>query len=157
MTDLSGIGAGVSACIYYASQGATRQAAYDATTHTCLANLRALKEPAEIELSFDPVTLDETHRNLVITVGIRYDKWFDGIAMDLPADTPGAGGQVRRWSSENPNPLRPFPDKDVVPASNPKVQCSTDAACTAEWAQFMTALEANIAGASSFEISVEVF
>lgn len=152
-TDTHGIGLNLSACFYYPSQGATREAAYNQATHTCLANLRAIRAPVAIEVPLEePVTVDADNRRLAATLSVRHDRWFEGIPMDLAGEPTGTGGQVRRWSAENPNPTRPFPDKDVVPDTDPKQQCSLDASCAAEFQEFVDALVANVTDPDNFEL-----
>lgn len=174
-SDLSGVGVNLTACFYYPSQGATREAAYNQASHTCVTNIREIRAPRQVKVAFDsPVTVDAATRSIKATLRVRYDRWFEGIAIDGALDTAHSGTQVRRYSTGYPNFLRPFPDKNAAvnaaaadtapvksnrpctdqPSLSASDRANVDAACTAELAGFVDQLVDNIADPANYEVGI---
>lgn len=178
-TDLSGIGVNLSSCFYYATQDATRQAAFDSTTHTCINNIREVKSAIQITVPFDtPVTVNAGTRKVTAAVKVRFDQWFEGITMDMVdgdgarIETKGTGTQIKRYAAEYPSMVRPFPDKNFYPMAGTATKpaspqpcvatsdlsdanrANVSADCTAELNQFITQLVANVSNPDSYEITL---
>ena len=86
-TGLDGVGINVAPCYYPDTVGVPDDAIDGISAHSCV-QARAATQPRQITLPFSaPVTLDAEHRQLDLTVVLRYEEWFDGIDMTQLADS----------------------------------------------------------------------
>lgn len=85
-TSLDGVAINVAPCYYPDTVGVPDTELDSISAHSCV-QAKAAAQPRRITLPFSaPVTLDAEHRQLDLTVVLRYEEWFDGIDMTQLAD-----------------------------------------------------------------------
>jgi uncharacterized repeat protein (TIGR04052 family) len=78
-TSMVGASVNVAPCYYETTVGVSDAEAEAATAHHCI-QAKFTGEARRVTLPFpQPVTLDGSHRELALTVVVRYQEWFEGV------------------------------------------------------------------------------
>lgn len=78
-TSMDGASVNVAPCYYPGTSGLSDDEAAAATAHHCV-QTKFTGSARRVTLPLvDPVTLDSTHRELELTVALRYEEWFESI------------------------------------------------------------------------------